>query len=310
MPFYQVKQHDIQLFYCLNSDPRDFMTATEPSHLRSRPFKPDLPTLVLIHSSASSVLNWSRQFKDPRLTNNFNIFAVDCVISGWATVTPAAGKLTFEDSANFVFQLLEEMKFTSYHLLGEAVHGCNIASWITVKAPQKVKSLTLASPGWREEEPEVCASLEAIRESLFINKTGRGGDDSGTLPEEPLSDICAYFIGALPRLADAREHMRVFFQKRYGTSREIYEVDCSFNLVTERVKIPDEKLATLQFPVLILRGGEDNIVSPEKACEEWRRAFVNAPVSSQTIASAPSLLSLSDANVVNRIVSNFCLRAQ
>ena len=86
--------------------------------------------------------------------------------------------------------------------------------WIAVKAPQKVKSLTLASPGWREEEDEVCASLEAIREALFINKTGRGGDDSGTLPDEPLSDICAYFIGALPRLADAREQMRVFFQKR------------------------------------------------------------------------------------------------
>ncbi|GAA5952816.1 hypothetical protein JCM3765_002974 [Sporobolomyces pararoseus] len=125
MPFYKVRDHDVQLFYCLNSDSRDFATATEPSDLPSRPFKPDLPTLVLIHSSAGSVLNWSRQFQDSRLTNRFNLFAVDCVTSGWATVGPAVKKLTFEDSANF-----EEMNFESYHLLGEAVHGCNIASWV------------------------------------------------------------------------------------------------------------------------------------------------------------------------------------
>lgn len=86
--------------------------------------------------------------------------------------------------------------------------------WIAVKSPERVKSLTLASPGYREEEPQVRAALEGIQEVLLINKKGRGGDDSGTVPEEPLAEICAYFVGGLPRLAEERERMGVFFQGR------------------------------------------------------------------------------------------------
>lgn len=86
--------------------------------------------------------------------------------------------------------------------------------WIASKRPERVKSLTLASPGFRVEDPEVCASLEEIRKVLLVNKPGNGGDDSGTLPEEPLAEICAYFIGALPRLKSARQAMSDRFQKR------------------------------------------------------------------------------------------------
>jgi hypothetical protein len=74
--------------------------------------------------------------------------------------------------------------------------------------------LTLASPGYRLEEPEVRASLDTIKEVFLVNKVGNGGDDSGTLPDEPLEDISAYFVGALPRLADARYEMGKRFQAR------------------------------------------------------------------------------------------------
>lgn len=40
--------------------------------------------------------------------------------------------------------------------------------------------------------------------------------------------------------------------------------------MTERKAIPDGALAFAR-PVMILRGGDDNIVSPERACEEWTR---------------------------------------
>jgi len=39
-----------------------------------------------------------------------------------------------------------------------------------------------------------------------------------------------------------------------------------------RKSIPDEQLQTVKCPVLLLRGSEDTIVSPERACEEWRRS--------------------------------------
>ncbi|GAA5871323.1 hypothetical protein JCM16303_000715 [Sporobolomyces ruberrimus] len=310
MPFHKLAKHDIEIFHVLNPDPRDVATASEPAHLPSRPFKPDLPTLVLIHTSGSDVLHWSQQFNDPRLAENFNLFAVDCVFSGWTEVTPDAGKLTFEDSANFVVEVLDKMNFTAYHLLGEAVHGSNIAAWITVLRPEKVQSLTIAGPGYRAEDPEICGSLAEIRAALFVNKAGNGGDDSGTLPEEPLEDLCAYFVGAVRRLSSARSELRNRLQARFGTAQPVYEVESGFRLVMDREKIPDDKLAIIDVPVLILRGGDDNIVSPEKACEEWRRALPKAKVTSHTIASAPSLVTLSDANISNRIVSSFCLRSQ
>ena len=55
-----------------------------------------------------------------------------------------------------------------------------------------------------------------------------------------------------------------------GTDHPLYEVDTAFDLVTERKAIPDGALAFAR-RVMILRGGDDNIVSPERACEEWTR---------------------------------------
>ncbi|GAA5934678.1 alpha/beta fold hydrolase [Sporobolomyces koalae] len=310
MPFHHIQGRDIELFHVLNPDPRDLVFATEPSQLPSRPFKPDLPTLVLVHASASDVLHWNRQFSDERLMEHFNLFGIDCINNGWTRGPEKADGLRLEDSADFLVSVLDAMNFPSYHLLGEAVHGCNLATWIAVKRADKVKSLTLASPGFREEPPDVYDALVQVRDALLANKVGQGGDDTGEFPEEPLSDIVAYFIGGLDRLADARAEMRARFQARYGTGRPLNDVLWLFNAaVMERRKIPDELLAAVTMPVLLLRGSEDNIVSPERACEEWRRAFSGAAVTSQTIASAPSLLSLSDANIVDRIVAPFCLRA-
>lgn len=165
--------------------------------------------------------------------------------------------------------------------------------WIAVLRPEKVQSLTIAGPGYRAEDPEICGSLAEIRAALFVNKAGNGGDDSGTLPEEPLEDLCAYFVGAVRRLSSARSELRNRLQARcrypisaarvqgdgadqvvrglVGTAQPVYEVESGFRLVMDREKIPDDKLAIIDVPVLILRGGDDNIVSPEKACEEWRR---------------------------------------
>jgi hypothetical protein len=86
--------------------------------------------------------------------------------------------------------------------------------WIAIKRADKVKSLLLSSPGWREESAEVRSALQSVSNALLVNKPGRGGDDTGTLPDDPLDDIVAYFIGGLGRLAQAREELRVRFQER------------------------------------------------------------------------------------------------
>ena len=181
-------------------------------------------------------------------------------------------------------QIFSEIKFTA--LLSLREYSANPATysdiivvdetlsfhrWIAIKRPEKVKSLLLSSPGWRQESPDVKAALQSVSDALLVNKAGRGGDDTGTIPSGPLEDIIAYFIGSDDRLADAREELRTRFQQRYGTGQTAHDINWLFVAVYDRKAIPQDLMEKITCPVLILRGGEDSMVSPERATEEWRR---------------------------------------
>lgn len=56
-----------------------------------------------------------------------------------------------------------------------------------------------------------------------------------------------------------------------GTGQPGYEFAFLFSFVYERRPIPLEQLAKVACPVLILRGGADNLVCPEAAWEKWQR---------------------------------------
>ncbi|GAA6010068.1 hypothetical protein JCM11491_005852 [Sporobolomyces phaffii] len=310
MPFKRVEHRDLNMFYCLNPDPREMIHASHDNLPTSKPLKEGLPILVLIHAAGGTVVSWQRQMSDPRLANGFNIFAVDCRFHGFTTGGERKAH-TLENSAECVIATLDEMDFDSYSVFGDQVHGSVIATWIAIKRADKVKGLLLSSPGWREESPDVRTALQSVSDALLLNKPGRGGDDSGTLPSDPLDDIVAYFIGGLGRLADAREELRLRFQERYGTGRPLHDLNWLFQAVIERKAIPQAEMDQVVCPVLILRGSEDTMVSPERATEDWRRAFVNARggANCHVIAGAPSLISLSDPNIVNRIVMRFLNRA-
>ncbi|GAA5927201.1 alpha/beta fold hydrolase [Sporobolomyces koalae] len=311
MPFKQIDYRELSMFYLLNPDPRDFVDASHDNLPQSRPLKEGLPILVLIHAAGASIFSWYRQMSDPRLAQNFNIFAVDCRFHGLTTGGERKTH-TLENSAECVIATLDEMNFESYHVFGDQVHGSVIATWIAIKRADKIKSLLLSSPGWLRECPEVRDALLTVSQALFVNKPGRGGDDSGTLPSEPLDDIVAYFISGLDRLADARQELKLRFQQRYGTGKPLHDSRWLFQSVIERTAIPPDLMARISCPVLILRGSEDNMVSPERATEEWRRALINAKggANCHVIAGAPSLISLSDPNIVNRIVMRFLLRVE
>jgi len=143
-------------------------------------------------------------------------------------------------------------------------------------------------------------------------------------------------------------------------------LECACTQVYNRKPIPQDLLASIRCPVLILRGGDDHIVCPLEACEMWQRcvplslshtslvrcfsrseltlvlppplrpsspspspslrphpplpsrsrlldrsSFVHArgPVMIHAISSAPGLISLSDSNIVNRIILQFVQRS-
>ncbi|GAA5823160.1 hypothetical protein JCM5353_005801 [Sporobolomyces roseus] len=311
MPFKRIDYRDLDMFYVCNPDPRDMLHASHDNLPVSNPLKEGLPVLVLIHAAAGNVCSWRRQLSDPRLAANFNIVALDCRFNGFTTGGERKSH-TLENSAECVIATLDELNFDSYHLFGDQVHGSAIATWIAIKRPEKVKSLLLSSPGWRQESPDVKAALQSVSDALLVNKVGRGGDDTGTLPSGPLEDIIAYFIGSDDRLADAREELRVRFQQRYGTSKTAHDINWLFVAVYDRKAIPQDLMEKITCPVLILRGSEDNMVSPERATEEWRRSMVKAKggAAVHVLSGAPSLLSLSDPNIVNRLVMRFILRAE
>ncbi|GAA6012037.1 hypothetical protein JCM10207_005106 [Rhodosporidiobolus poonsookiae] len=309
MPFKRIDYRDLEMFYVLNPDPRQMASATHDNLPASNPLKPGLPILVFIHAAGANVTSWTRQMGDPRLASQFNLFAMDCRFHGF-TKGGDRKDHTLKNSAECVMATLDEMEFPSYSLYGEGVHGCNVASWIASMRPEKVSCLLLASPGYQSEPAHVVELLQGVQDELLVNKDGRG-DASGTLPSDALADVAAYFIGGSERLASHRQVMQANFQKRYGTGQTGHDIGWLFRAVYERKPLPPTELAKIHCPVLILRGAEDKIVSPEVACEGWAKSFVNAkgPVAIHAVASAPGLLSLSDSNLLNRFILQFVQRS-
>ncbi|GAA5892454.1 alpha/beta fold hydrolase [Sporobolomyces salmoneus] len=312
MPYKRVEYRDLNMFYCLNPDPLQFLDASPENLPESRPLKEGLPILVLVHSAGGNVCSWFAQLSDPRLAGAYNIIALDCRFHGFTTGGERTSH-TLENSAECVIATLDELGYERYSVFGDQVLGSVIASWIAIKRPEKVQSLILSSPGWKCEPPEIQEALRSVSTALLSNKPGRGGDDTGTLPDEALEDILAYHLGpssSFERLSPIRPILKMKFQERYGTGHSAHDTYWLFTSVIERKPIPQELMSTIKCPVLILRGSEDKIVSPETAAEEWKEALVNAKNPHIVcIAGAPSLISLSDPNIVNRIITRFLQRA-
>ncbi|GAA5855761.1 hypothetical protein JCM8547_001675 [Rhodosporidiobolus lusitaniae] len=312
MPYKRIEYRDLNMFYVMNPDPREFAVATHDNLPQSHPYKPQQPTIVFVHAAGANVTSWSKQMGDPRLAQGFNLFAMDCRFNGWTTGGERKSH-TLENSAECVLATLESMEFPSFSIYGEGPHGAAIAAWIACKRPDLVQSLVLASPGWMKESPLVSAMLKQVEFDLLINKpeTPGEGDGTGAFPAEACDAIAAYFIGSSNRLAPHREAMKVAFEKRYGAGHSAHDVHWLFEAVRARKPIPQAELAKIRCPVLLLRGAEDTMVCPLEACEEWQSSFTNAkggaPI--HAIASAPSLISLSDSNIVNRMLLQFVQRS-
>ncbi|GAA5865376.1 hypothetical protein JCM8547_005074 [Rhodosporidiobolus lusitaniae] len=323
MPFKPIPHRDLEMFYVLNPDPSAMLSATHDTLPSSQPFKTGLPTLVFIHAAGANVTSWRSQLSDPRLSQAFNLFAMDCRFHGF-TRGGERTEHTLENSAECVLATVEEMRFGRFSLYGEGVHGSQIASWIAAKlfsqssqssqcaSPCPVVSLCLASPGFPSEPSHITSMLRSVQEEALANKDGKG-DGTGRISEEALEDLAGYFIGGSERVRGEREGMKRRLQSRYGTGHSSHDLRWLFLAIYSRRPIPQPLLDLVTCPVLILRGAEDTIVSPPAAVEAWVASFPNASTGTgpqtHTIASAPSLISLSDSNVVNRVLLQFVGRS-
>lgn len=128
MPFKRIDYRDLDMYYVLNPDPQEFISATHDRLPESRPFKEGLPVLVFIHageisfpavdalaglsahnfawpSAGANVMAWRAQLGDPRLNSQFNLFAMDARFHGWTRGGPRT-EHTLENSAECIVATL------------------------------------------------------------------------------------------------------------------------------------------------------------------------------------------------------------
>ncbi|GAA5959328.1 hypothetical protein JCM10213_008102 [Rhodosporidiobolus nylandii] len=302
MPFFPVPEYKLELFWALNPRPDQLVPTATPPSLSSHPVDPDLPVLVLCHAAGSNVLGWAGILRDARLSSKYNILLVDAPFHGFSTADERT-EHTLEDSANCI----DHLQLQRFAVYGEGVHGASTAVWLTIKRPEKITGLLIASPGWRDEEASVKTSLVEVEQAIALNKPGEGGDDSGSLPAEAVEDILCYCIGSSKRMAEQRRKMGEYFEARYGAGKPAFELRLLFHFVYNRRPIPAEDLARVTCPVLILRGRDDKIVTPVSACEEWQRAFTSAKGGANLVAvsSAPAIISLAEGGILSRLMAQF-----
>lgn len=168
------------------------------------------------------------------------------------------------------------MGLDSYSLLGEGYHGANIANWIAIKRPQKVRGLCLVSPGpLKEDSATVNALLDDFIPHIFANKDGNW-DGSGGISDENAAVVCDYLFSNVNREGERCVAFMKSFHGRYGEgflySKEMNHIMNFFR----RDPIPADLLAAIKAPVLIIQGSADVAASPLAAAEEWRNSYKSA----------------------------------
>ncbi|GAA5872121.1 hypothetical protein JCM1840_006324 [Sporobolomyces johnsonii] len=304
--FVEVPERGLKAFVTIN--PTGPITFAHSSPASNEPppadgeLDPSKPNLVFIHAPTCSTASFNRQFDDRRLRAAANLIGIDGRLHGRTEGTEWPRRYTIDDAADCIQAVVDKLGF-SFYLFGEGVLGCRVSSWLAIRRPKKVLGMMLASPAFPLEDPNIAASLERLGQFLCANKTPNG---TGACPPEALEGIAGYFFGSDERQKERKEEFKVGFEKRYGAGFGSHDTLALASYGT-RERIPADLLATITCPVVILSGGADTDVSPLKACEEWQQAFTSAKGGARLhiIASAPTLMSWTDYNIVNRMLASF-----
>ena len=179
------------------STDRDVSSRYEPI-LPSKP----RPTVVLLHSSASSARQWERLAD--RLRDRFYVHAVDLHGHGARTAWCGKGPFTLSDDAALAAPMLRVPG--GAHIVGHS-YGAAVALKLAALHPRQVRSVTAYEPvmfRWLLDEPvaqEVTALVESLREAIASNDPARAaqrfvdfwsGDSAwNSLPPVPQQSIAA-----------------------------------------------------------------------------------------------------------------------
>ncbi|KAK4704266.1 hypothetical protein P7C70_g1953, partial [Phenoliferia sp. Uapishka_3] len=320
MPFLELPERgNLRMYYAVNPifDPKTGSVTND-----SNPIDPAKPSLVLLHGPLSSLAAFSAQFSDVRLAKAFNLIGFDSRLHGLTKGDPRPkGKHTIENSADCLVAALDFLELSSYAIVGESIKGCNEATWIALKRPEKVRALCLVSPSWHTSPQAVSDSMINDFLPMFIsNKDGRG-DGTGSLPEPSIKIVAEARIVELFSAQTWRSDVGTILSfwpghnelinstVTDGTGHSSHDAEHVIRWF-DRQRIPADRLATVKQPVLILAGTADTQVSPLTAAEEWRDSFTSAAGGAdlRTISGGPHLALYTDYSVANRFLLAFVTR--
>jgi pimeloyl-ACP methyl ester carboxylesterase len=119
----------------------------------------DGPPVVLLHGIGRSLEDWTEQ--QELLRDRFRVYSVD--LAGFGKSDPLPGKHSLESLAGFVADFLDAVGETRpVHLAGNSLGGA-VAMQLSVRAPERVRSLVLVNSAGFGREVTIALRLLALR---------------------------------------------------------------------------------------------------------------------------------------------------
>lgn len=201
----------------------------------------DAPPIVFFHGSLSNSITWAGELL--RLSKNFRVYAIDMIGEGGKSAE-ARPPLQSDQYSHWLQELFQQLGVTQPILVGLSLGG-----WLALdyakRFPANLKGLILISPGGVGQNRNV---LWWILPYLLLGPWGA-------------KHIYRKILGPL------------------GDELEDTQLSHFLHLIASHVKprteplpiVSDQQLAALTCPVLLLIGGKDVMLYPEKIRDSLRR---------------------------------------
>ena len=263
----------------------------------TEPYDPQLPTVALVTSFATSSELFRPQFADRMLTRIANLLAIEPY--GHGATRSRWEQFTYWDSAVAALQVLDALGISTAFLLGTS-QGGRICARMAMLEPQVVKGMIVlgTSMDFESRRSQDLGCWNGIeRNTPTVDMLGRAGGDDWKVPDALCDGILAAGLGSAVTPSD-RSFWRSTMQRNYaGDDGRKRLRTCAINL-RDRDGL-HARLDGVRCPVLWMHGTDDKVYSIPNA-EEEIKMFVSSPNAElHVIHGGQHFLSASNPREVN-----------
>ncbi|EJD01480.1 alpha/beta-hydrolase [Fomitiporia mediterranea MF3/22] len=264
-------------------------------------FDPEKPVVVMLHPLFLDSTWLINQFEDPRLTERYNLLAVDLRCSGRSHARPSPAHDTWVDAADLALALMA-LGLPPAHILAIENISVNAALRLAALFPELCQSLTLVNVPPPTELEWV---FETYGELLSLWCHPQDLDEY----EHALLEMTTYFLEKDPS-ADLKDELIAYWTSQYPPWRRsrVYEL---FHCVLNRTPLSETVLACITQPTLIIQSDKTDI-NPIKYADRLASYLVNVEGKARvhTIKGSPEYVTVvpTCATIVNRVFAEFLSR--